>query len=387
MIVSLTSYPARIGEINKVINCLIKQTIMPEKIVLYLAEDQFPKHIVPKTLEQYQQYGFEIHWCDEDIGSYKKFYYAFQEYPDDIIITVDDDFYYKETMIEELMRYYEPFPNAVLARRAHLITRKENGEIASYGNWLQQYDRFVGMPRMDYFATTGGGTLFPPHIFHNEIFNKEIFMKYCSHADDVWVKVMQLLSNVPTVMVNSSFDEKMLEECQDNGLFQHYNYGNKNNQYFKDLLDIYNDYYGKEDTLLSRLAADGIIDAVEERKDAIKDFAQNIIGENEIVLYGAGIIAKRMYNVLKQLGVKKRIKAFVVTNVDENAEKIDGINVRDYRNYVESNVKFLITISQNKSGEVVKDLVEHGIDENRIIVPPKYIYDNLRYIDANGVAI
>ena len=239
IIVSLTTFPERIDTIGKVIESLIKQTVPCDKILLYLAKVQFPGEKLNVNLEKYKKSGLEIRWCDEDLRSFKKFYYAMQEYPNDLIITVDDDFCYKETMIEELVKYHEKYSKAVIARRAYLIVREDNGDIAPYTEWYFQYNNFVGIPRMDMFATTGGGTLFPPQVFNKEIFNKEVFTKYCTYADDVWIKVMQLLSNIPTVLVNKTFDEIIIKEYENNGLFVNYNYGNVNSENFSKLLKMY----------------------------------------------------------------------------------------------------------------------------------------------------
>ena len=98
IIVSFTSYPKRIMTIDKVIESVINQTVPPDKIVLYLSSCEFQDCNAMPDLEKYKKYGFEICWCDENLKSHKKYYYAMQQYPDDIVITIDDDFYYKNTM-------------------------------------------------------------------------------------------------------------------------------------------------------------------------------------------------------------------------------------------------------------------------------------------------
>jgi hypothetical protein len=43
LIVSLTSFPGRIDEIQYTIFSLLDQNVLPEKIILWLAENEFPK--------------------------------------------------------------------------------------------------------------------------------------------------------------------------------------------------------------------------------------------------------------------------------------------------------------------------------------------------------
>jgi len=51
-----------------------------------------------------------------------------------------------------------------------------------------------------------GGVLYPPHIFSNEIFNVDVFLKICPIADDLWFWVMELNSDIQIkVLFNSSF--------------------------------------------------------------------------------------------------------------------------------------------------------------------------------------
>ena len=109
IIVSMTSYPERIAYVEKVLDSIINQTIKPDKIILYLSLAQFSNQKILPDYSKYEQYGFEISWHDEDIGPHKKYYYVMQEYPDSIIITVDDDILYNNIMVEELPLYMSLF--------------------------------------------------------------------------------------------------------------------------------------------------------------------------------------------------------------------------------------------------------------------------------------
>lgn len=77
LIVSLTSFPARIEYVWMVVETIKRQTVLPEKIILWLSVDQFPSmESVPKTLLNEQNEMFEIRMVNDDIRSYKKYYYA-----------------------------------------------------------------------------------------------------------------------------------------------------------------------------------------------------------------------------------------------------------------------------------------------------------------------
>ena len=92
VIVSLTTFPARINFVHKTISALLNQTFKPDSVVLWLAEEQFPDKKIPETLLNLQKYGLEVRWC-EDIRSFKKLVPSLREFPNDIIVTADDDIF------------------------------------------------------------------------------------------------------------------------------------------------------------------------------------------------------------------------------------------------------------------------------------------------------
>jgi hypothetical protein len=74
VIVSLTSYPARISYVHLAIKSLMLQSYKPDRIILWLAEEQFPAKELPKELTDLCAYGLEIIWM-HDIYGHKKYFY------------------------------------------------------------------------------------------------------------------------------------------------------------------------------------------------------------------------------------------------------------------------------------------------------------------------
>lgn len=60
IIVSLTSFPARINIVVKTIKTLLTQTLKPDAVILWLAPEQFPngEKDLPQELLDLKQYGF-----------------------------------------------------------------------------------------------------------------------------------------------------------------------------------------------------------------------------------------------------------------------------------------------------------------------------------------
>ena len=201
LIVSLTTFPVRINKIWIVIECVLRQTHQPSRIILWLSKEQFKnENNLPKRLLKLKKRGLEIVFCERDIRSHKKYYYTLKEFPKSTLITVDDDFIYPTNMIAELLTEHKKDPTAICCHRAHQIKTKNN-TVLPYHDWSFCFDSTSS--KMELFFTSGGGTLFPPSSLYKETLNKDIFMKICKMADDVWLNAMAQLQNTSIIKVPS----------------------------------------------------------------------------------------------------------------------------------------------------------------------------------------
>lgn len=192
VIVSLTTYDKRLHSVYLTIESIMQQTMKPNKIILWL-EDELKKVELPRTLQKQMKRGLEVSYY-KNIRSYKKLIPTLQKYPNDVIITVDDDLIYEIDVVEKLVRAYNENPALIYFNRGHRITLKKDGKPNKYKKWNKRIHDLDISPLN--FPTTGGGTLFPPHCFSDEVFNEDVFMNICGSADDVWFKAMALYNNV-----------------------------------------------------------------------------------------------------------------------------------------------------------------------------------------------
>lgn len=190
VIVSFTSYPKRIGDVWLVVETLLRQSVKPDAVILWLAESQFPGRLddLPQRLVALQARGLTIRFCD-DLRSHKKYYYVMQEYPEDLIILADDDTMYSKDLVKKLVRMHERNPKDIVCMTPAKITAVE--EMPSgwgrYG-WNERVEHaYLAQP------FTGQGTLYPPHSLDEKYaFDKEKIMELCPHADDLWLKLMSM---------------------------------------------------------------------------------------------------------------------------------------------------------------------------------------------------
>ncbi len=192
-IISLTSFPERIDDLYYNLYSLLNQTMKPDILILWLAEDQFPNKELDLPIEiiKLKKKGLIINWCT-DLKSYKKLIFSLKEFPDDIIVTADDDIYYPENWLELLYFSYLKNPKNIHCHRAHKVTLNSDSSLAPYLQWPKCISDKT--PSHLNFFTTGGGVLFPPKSLHKTVLNEELFQQLCPTADDIWFWGMALLN-------------------------------------------------------------------------------------------------------------------------------------------------------------------------------------------------
>ena len=198
IIVSLTSFPERISTVWITIQTLLHQSVKPQRIILWLAEDQFPnrKSDIPQSLLRLEEYGLEIHFCD-NLFPHKKYYYTIKNYPDNKVITVDDDIFYPENLIEELEKLSYEFPGCICCTWAHEITTSE-GKLQPYRQW-KHCVMDGGRPSIKIIPIGCGGVLYPAHSLAEEVFDKGDIKALCLRTDDLWLKSMAVKKGIKSV--------------------------------------------------------------------------------------------------------------------------------------------------------------------------------------------
>lgn len=192
VVVSLTTYGKRLYEVYLTIESIMHQTSKPNRIVLWL-EDGLEEKGIPRLLELQTFRGLEIRYC-KDIKSYKKLIPSLKAFPNDYIITIDDDVIYECDMIENLLRSYKKEPGYVYANRIRRMAVGSDGKLIKYKDWKVVHETMTDSPLN--IPTGVGGVLYPPHCFTEEVLNEQVFMDICGHADDIWFKAMCLLNGV-----------------------------------------------------------------------------------------------------------------------------------------------------------------------------------------------
>lgn len=192
LIVSMTSYPGRMSIIHEAVYTLMHQTLKPAKIILWLGQEKFPNKEdgLPKKVLNLRDFGLTIRWT-HDVRSFTKLLPAMKEFPNDLIITVDDDVYYPPDLMEQLYQSWKDAPDCIHAHRARRITFDEWNQIAPFAEWKWIYARKD--PKFGFYLEGTAGVLYPPGVLHHDVFDEEKFLRLSPWADDTWFWGMAVL--------------------------------------------------------------------------------------------------------------------------------------------------------------------------------------------------
>ncbi len=259
LVVSLTSWPGRIACVPRVLDCLLAQTRPADRILLYLSLDQFPgrEADLPQELTDAAREGkLTLRFPEGDLKPHKKYFYAFREFPDSLVVTVDDDVLYAPTLLEELLKAHLSWPKAVVAGRAHLITLSPQGDLEPYARWIHRTMGFAEGPSMQLFPVGIGGVLYDPRLFPPDLFREEAFRELCLLGDDLWLKTFELQAGIPVVRCEIPELLRAIPGSQDTALYQANLHGSRNDEMLSALRAWMVAQTG-EDPWLSRLREPG----------------------------------------------------------------------------------------------------------------------------------
>lgn len=190
LVVSLTSFPPRFQTLHLTISSLLTQSLAPDRLILWVyAPDalQLPESVCALTA-----HGLEIREVDEDLRSYKKLIPALRAFPAAFLVTADDDIYYPQSWLQDLVEVYVPGNKQVIGCRAHQVRHDPDGRVAPYGDW--DWEVRGACQGAAVFLTAGAGALYPPGALPSIALDTRICLQLCPTADDVWINFMLRLN-------------------------------------------------------------------------------------------------------------------------------------------------------------------------------------------------
>lgn len=202
VVISMTSFPQAISYAIEAIKSLLRMSVLPDRLILYLTLSQFKDCEMPKELQSLSINNpiFEIRNYDKDIRSYRKLIPALLDFPNAIIVTVDDDVLYHKHMLRDLLLLHSQIPHAVLAHRVKKIKIDQ-----PYRKWRKYrwYDFIFQKIHKSFtnLQTGVAGVLYPPHSLKSEMLKEELFSTIAPTSDDIWFWAAAVANDYPIIPV------------------------------------------------------------------------------------------------------------------------------------------------------------------------------------------
>lgn len=194
IVVSLTSFPRRINHVWMVIETMLCQTYKPSSVVLWLSKVQFPKELedMPASLLDQTKRGLQIRFVEGDVRSHKKYYYAFHEFKDKYVLTLDDDNFFPSYYLESIMHSKKQHPNDIIAGfGSNYKWDNDNFRIKSFDNCA-----ITNESMKNALCANCGGTLFEPHKLVGIMDNLDTIVKLCPTEDDMYLNALIKLAKL-----------------------------------------------------------------------------------------------------------------------------------------------------------------------------------------------
>lgn len=202
VVVSLTSIPSRLKTLHLVIRSLLNQDVSPKKIVLWLHREL--ESTLPDSLRKLVCERFEIRFSTLTC-SHRKLIHSLEAFPEEVIVTCDDDLMYRKDWLSLLYAEHLQNPTRIIGNHTVHINHDRDGNPMPFRTWREP----VGGKTNPWALTPIGawGVLYPPHSLSDQVQDPEKFMELAPRADDLWFKAMALLKGTISLQASQRPNE------------------------------------------------------------------------------------------------------------------------------------------------------------------------------------
>lgn len=239
LIISLTTWYKRISTVHLVLNTLLNQSKKADGIILCINKEEMDEaHVeIPYEVIELVDKGFVTILWAENLKSYKKLVPTLLQYPDDIIVTADDDILYPINWLELLYASYLKYPKAIHCHKASYFLFDKSFTLPANYKPCGDLDRLS--PFNTYFVGCSG-VLYPPHSLYKDVIRHDIFMKIASENDDIWFWAMAVLKHTRVVKVKDAItDNPEIEGTDAHSLFVTLNARGHSGKQLKQIFEYY----------------------------------------------------------------------------------------------------------------------------------------------------
>jgi len=252
---SLTTYPKRYPTVIECLKTILNQTHKLDKLCLNLSIEENlnkEKDLPDNLLSFIRNNNIEIIWTDKNYRSHLKLIPTLLKYPNDTIITFDDDEIYEDYTVEKLLEKSKEYPNCVVSafsRKLAIwpITKKPLHYVFS----LSKLNKGSTKPNFRNLLYGYSGVLYPPHCLYKDVTNYELAIEYCGYMDDFWFWFNAIRNNtkiVPSRMYKDKHDIRVENSSLEQAISKdgsNWKWGKENDKALKKLYNNFKDVYKK----------------------------------------------------------------------------------------------------------------------------------------------
>ena len=214
IIISITSYPKRINNIQIVIKLLLdKQTLCPDKIYLWLSEEEFSnkEKDLPQELLNLINNNSSIYlkWVKKNTYVHKR-HEIFKYVNNGYIFLIDDDVEYNSNLIESVVNISKEYPNTIILYNRY-SPHIYNGIKIKY---KRNDDCILGGPYVNTFRWCGQ-SMIPADIYPKEILSDEyqnIRNNTSPVSDECWFQPWVVYNDIPLYSCDFGWGKDISEE-------------------------------------------------------------------------------------------------------------------------------------------------------------------------------
>lgn len=206
-VVSIASYPKRTHLLSAVFEALNQQTVVPQKWILVLSEEEWPDLKLPDYLNKLVKRGVEILWVKNNTYAVKKLVPVIEKYPQLGVITFDDELIYGRYVIEKLIKCSNNNERSIIGHVGKKLLQKSGSLKMTYRD---NNNADLKTPSSQVYFLGGSGTYYPSNSLDIRVIESNAITKVVpGRGSDIWFWAAAVANETKQICLGSKTDRSL----------------------------------------------------------------------------------------------------------------------------------------------------------------------------------
>lgn len=206
-VVSIASYPKRAQLLSAVFEALNQQTVIPQKWILVLSEEEWPDLKLPDYLNKLVKRGVEILWVKNNTYAVKKLVPVIEKYPQLGVITFDDELIYGRYVIEKLIKCSNNNERSIIGHVGKKLLQKSGSLKMTYRD---NNNADLKTPSSQVYFLGGSGTYYPSNSLDIRVIESNAITKIVpGRGSDIWFWAAAVANGTKQICLGSKTDRSL----------------------------------------------------------------------------------------------------------------------------------------------------------------------------------